>query len=63
VQLQLAFPELPVADRSEAADVLASVGAFDDAAAVLDTLAETAPDPAGREPFARRAVAYRSRSN
>jgi regulator of sirC expression with transglutaminase-like and TPR domain len=61
--LRLAFPELPAGERSRAAEVLASVGAFDDAAAVLDALGEDAGDTPTREALARRAVAHRARSN
>lgn len=61
-QLRLAFPELPVEERQRTAEVLASVGAFGDAAEVLDALAD-ASAPATRETFARQAVAYRSRCN
>jgi regulator of sirC expression with transglutaminase-like and TPR domain len=61
--LRLAFPELPDAARSEAAEVLASVGAFDEAAAVLDALAAGTDDAAARTEVGRRAVAYKSRSN
>lgn len=60
--LLLAFPELPPGERERAAEVLASVGAFAEAAATLAGLAETAPDGA-RDQFHRRAVAYRARSN
>jgi regulator of sirC expression with transglutaminase-like and TPR domain len=61
--LRLAFPELPAAERRQAAEVLASVGAFDEAAAVLDALSAGADDGSKRDAFGRRAVAYRSRSN
>lgn len=63
VELQLAFPELAPADRAAIADVLGSVGAYTDAAAVLDGLAERAADGDARDGFARRAVAYRARAN
>jgi regulator of sirC expression with transglutaminase-like and TPR domain len=63
VQLRLAFPELPVAERGQAADVLASVGAFDEAAAVLVDMQHDAPDEDARDALGRRALAYRSRSN
>jgi hypothetical protein len=63
VTLQLAFPELPTGDRVAIADVLGSVGAFTDAAQVLDSLAERADDATDRDRFARRAVAFRSRAN
>ena len=62
-QLRLAFPELGVAERSQAADVLASVGAFDDAASVIDGLLADAADADARDALGRRALAYRSRSN
>ena len=62
-QLRLAFPELGVAERSQAADVLASVGAFDDAASVIDGLLPDAADADARDALGRRALAYRSRSN
>ena len=39
--------------------MLASVGAFDDAAAVLDDLAAGADDAVARDEVGRRAVAYR----
>ena len=61
-QLRLAFPELPVAERRVVADVLASVGAFADAAAVLFALADhAAADDA--ESLTRQATAFRARSN
>jgi regulator of sirC expression with transglutaminase-like and TPR domain len=60
--LRLAFPELSTADRRLAADVLASVGAFDEAATVLDALLADA-DGSTRDSLGRRALAYRSRSN
>lgn len=63
VTLQLAFPELGPDDRAAIADVLGSVGAYTDAAAVLDRLAEVADDGPARDAFARRAVAFRSRAN
>lgn len=62
-QLRLAFPELPAAERGQAADVLASVGAFDEAAAVLDTLLADTTDATARDALGRRALAYRARSN
>jgi regulator of sirC expression with transglutaminase-like and TPR domain len=62
-QLRLAFPELSVAERAQAAEVLASVGAFDEAAAVLDALLPGAADADARDALGRRALAYRSRSN
>ncbi len=62
-QLRLAFPELSVAERAQAAEVLASVGAFDEAAAVLDAMVDDAADTDARDALGRRAVAYRSRSN
>jgi len=61
--LRLAFPELPAEERGQAAEVLASVGAFDEAAAVLESMASGAPDTPARDALGRRAVAYRSRSN
>jgi regulator of sirC expression with transglutaminase-like and TPR domain len=61
--LRLAFPELPAEERGQAAEVLASVGAFDEAAAVLESMAEGASDDPARDALGRRAVAYRSRSN
>ncbi len=61
-QLRLAFPELPGAERRIAADVLASVGAFGEAAAVLSELADHAP-AADAETLARQATAFRARSN
>jgi regulator of sirC expression with transglutaminase-like and TPR domain len=63
VQMQLAFPESTAAERAEGADVLASVGAFGDAATVFDGLAARMSDADARDAFARRAVAYRSRAN
>ena len=60
--LRLAFPELPAEERQHTAEVLASVGAFDEAAVVMDELATAAPD-ADRDALARQATAYRSRSN
>jgi regulator of sirC expression with transglutaminase-like and TPR domain len=62
-QLRLSFPELPVVERGLAADVLASVGAFDEAAAVLDGLLADAVDTGTRDSLGRRALDYRSRSN
>jgi hypothetical protein len=50
-------------ERGQAADVLASVGAFDEAAAVLESMAVGVPDAPARDALGRRAVAYRSRSN
>lgn len=61
-QLRLAFPELPIEERQRTAEVLASVGATQDAAEVLDALAAQSA-PATRDAFNRQAVAYRSRSN
>jgi regulator of sirC expression with transglutaminase-like and TPR domain len=61
VTLQLAFPELGAADRAGIADVLASVGAFTDAAVLLDDLAASAADATEATTLARRAVAYRAR--
>lgn len=61
-QLRLAFPELAPGDRERTAEVLASVGAFTEAADVLDGLVAVAPD-AQRERLAHQAVAHRSRSN
>jgi regulator of sirC expression with transglutaminase-like and TPR domain len=61
--LRLAFPELSAVERGQAADVLASVGAFDEAAAVLDLLSKHTDDGSTRDELGRRAVAYRSRSN
>ncbi len=63
VRLRLAFPELPAAERSRAADVLASAGASDDAARVLEELRDHAADPATRDALGRRALAFRARSN
>lgn len=63
VTLQLAFPELGPDDRAAIADVLGSVGAYTDAAVVLDGLAAVADDRTAGEAFARRAVAYRARAN
>jgi Uncharacterized conserved protein len=60
--LRLAFPELPAEERQRTAEVLASVGAFDDAAIVLDGLAAAAPAETS-DGLARQAVAYRARSN
>jgi regulator of sirC expression with transglutaminase-like and TPR domain len=62
-RLRLAFPELPVEERRRSADVLASVGAFDEAAAALDALLADAPDPAARDALGRQALGYRARSN
>jgi regulator of sirC expression with transglutaminase-like and TPR domain len=62
-QLRLAFPELSVGERAQAAEVLASVGAFDEAAAMLDAMLDDAADSDARDALGRRAVAYRSRSN
>ena len=62
-QLRLAFPELPDAERGQAADVLASVGAFDEAAAVLDSLLADTTDVTARDALGRRALAFRARSN
>ena len=56
-QLRLAFPELPAAERGQAADVLASVGAFDEAAAVLDELLADTTDLTARDALGRRALA------
>lgn len=63
--LRLAFPELTLEERQHTAEVLASVGAFGDAAAVMDAMiAETADGPdATRDALIQRANAYRSRSN
>ncbi len=61
-QLRLAFPELPVDARRSTAEVLASVGAFGEAAAVLDALASTSSS-ATRDAFEQQAIAYRSRCN
>jgi regulator of sirC expression with transglutaminase-like and TPR domain len=62
-RLRLAFPELPTAERRQSADVLASVGAFDEAAAVIDDLLADAPDDAARDALGRQALGYRARSN
>jgi regulator of sirC expression with transglutaminase-like and TPR domain len=62
-QLRLAFPELPEAERGQAADVLASVGAFDEAAAVIDGLLADTTDTTTRDALGRRALAFRARSN
>lgn len=61
-QLRLAFPELSSDERRAGADVLASVGAFSDAAAVLTRLAEEASADAA-EVLVRQATAFRARSN
>lgn len=63
--LRLAFPELTREERQHTAEVLASVGAFGDAAAVVDRLiVDTMGGPDGaRDALIRRANAYRSRSN
>lgn len=63
VTLQLAFPELPTVDRVAIAEVLGSVGAFTDAAQVLEGLAERADGGTERDRLARQAVAFRSRAN
>lgn len=63
VTLQLAFPELGPDDRASIAEVLGSVGAYTDAAAVLDRLADQSDDRSASDGFARRAVAYRARAN
>lgn len=62
-RMRLAFPELGVVERRQAADVLASVGAFDEAASVLDAMRTDAPDDATRDALGRRAIGYRARSN
>jgi regulator of sirC expression with transglutaminase-like and TPR domain len=62
-RLRLAFPELAVTERRQAADVLASVGAFDEAAEVLDAMRSDAADDATRDALGRRAIGYRARSN
>ena len=43
--------------------MLASVGAFDEAAAVLDDLLAAATDATARDASGRRALALRARSN
>jgi regulator of sirC expression with transglutaminase-like and TPR domain len=63
VSLQLAFPELPVAERVAIADVLASVGAVTDAAAVLEAVVERSESDVERERLTRQAVAFRARAN
>lgn len=60
--LRLAFPELPVEERQHTAEVLASVGAFTDAAKVMDELAMMGSETA-RASMMQRATAYRSRAN
>jgi regulator of sirC expression with transglutaminase-like and TPR domain len=60
--LRLAFPEIPSEERERTAEVLASVGATADAAAVLDELAAGSAG-AERDRWARQATAYRSQSN
>ena len=60
--LRLAFPEIPPEERERTADVLASVGATADAAAVLDELAAHGSG-SDRDRWARQATAYRSQSN
>ncbi len=60
--LRLAFPELTGEERRQAAEVLASVGAYGDAAAVVDALAADAPESARAE-LGQQATAYRARSN
>lgn len=62
-RLRLAFPEIPPEERERTAEVLASVGATADAAAVLDGLVATQGDGADRDRWARLATAYRSQSN
>ena len=62
-QLRLGFPELPAAERGQTADILASVGAFDEAAAVLDELLADTTDLTARDALGRRALAFRARSN
>jgi regulator of sirC expression with transglutaminase-like and TPR domain len=57
---RLAFPELPDDARREAAEVLASVGAFRDAAGVLEDLAVGRPESAD---VLDRAREFRARSN
>jgi regulator of sirC expression with transglutaminase-like and TPR domain len=60
--LRLAFPELADTARVAAAEVLASVGASDEAAVVLEELADRAEEPA-RDALHQRIRAYRARSN
>jgi regulator of sirC expression with transglutaminase-like and TPR domain len=62
-RLRLAFPELPAEERRRSADVLASVGAFDEAASVIDALVADTPDDAARDALGRQALGYRARSN
>ncbi len=61
-RLRLAFPEIPPEERERTAEVLASVGATADAAAVLDGLV-AGGEGADRDRWARLATAYRSQSN
>ena len=60
--LRLAFPEIPPEERERTAEVLASVGATAEAAAVLDELA-AAGAGAAADRWSRQATAYRSQSN
>ncbi len=61
-QLRLAFPELPDEERARTAEVLVAVGAFRDAAEVLeDAASRLGPTAAGA--VTQRARALRSRSN
>lgn len=61
-QLRLAFPELPDRARRASAEVLASVGAFADAASVLETMAAGADSPTA-DLLLQRARVHRARSN
>lgn len=58
---RLAFPELPDGARRDGAEVLASVGAFRDAATVLEDLATRRPGDA--TPLLDRARVLRARAN
>jgi regulator of sirC expression with transglutaminase-like and TPR domain len=61
-RLRLAFPEISPEERERTAEVLASVGATADAAAVLDGLV-AGGEGAERDRWAALATAYRSQSN
>ena len=60
--LRLAFPELPDQARRATAEVLASVGAYTDAASVLETMAARSDAP-GADRLLQRARTHRSRLN
>jgi regulator of sirC expression with transglutaminase-like and TPR domain len=61
LRLRLRIPDVPPAERRQAAALLGSLGHFSEAAAELDALAAASPDDAAA--LARDAVSLRARGN